>query len=482
MEFIPSDHVAAIRNRIGHPIIDSDGHLIEYLPLVRDFLVEDAGEDVAKGFDAMVRSSLRRTTVPSPEQRRQGGVHATAVWGIPTRNTLDRATVMLPDLLYRRLDELGIDFAVLYPTYGLTVTALGNAELRCALARALNRYYAEVYADYRDRLEPVAAIPTFSPEEAIAELDHAVGELGLKSVMLGGTIPRPYDAAPDSPGRWIDTLGHDSLYDYDPLWRRCEELGVAPTFHSGGQGWGTRMSTTNNSYNQVGNFAAADEGTCRSLVFGGVPMRFPGVRFAFQEGGVAWAAALLAGIATHWEKRNIDAIQHYNPANLNREMLGQLFEQYANGGIAERRGRLADGLAMLSDPDELDRDIDMFGESQLTGLDDLLDMFSNRFFFGCEADDPMNVLAFSRSVNTGSVTLPAVFASDIGHWDVPDMREVVAEAYELVEDGHIDEEHFRAFVFDNPIRLWAGMNPDFFKGTVVESAVAKERDSALTGS
>ena len=58
---------------------------------------------------------------------------------------------------------------------------------------------------------------------------------------------------------------------------------MAPTFHSGGQGWGTRMSTVNNSYNQVGNFAAADEGLCRSLVFGGVPMRFPNLHFAFHE-------------------------------------------------------------------------------------------------------------------------------------------------------------------------------------------------------
>ena len=53
MNFVPSDEVAAIRNRIEHPIIDSDGHLIEYLPLVRDFVVEEAGEDVAQRFDRM---------------------------------------------------------------------------------------------------------------------------------------------------------------------------------------------------------------------------------------------------------------------------------------------------------------------------------------------------------------------------------------------------------------------------------------------
>src|SRR4051812_1545516 len=242
--YLPSEDVRAIRESIDHPIIDSDGHLVEYLPLVRDFLLEETDPGIAEAFDRVTHSSLPRVSVPSPADRRQRGIHAAGIWGLPARNTLDRATVMLPDLLYRRLDELGIDFAVLYPTYGLPVTAIPNTELRCALARALNRYYAEVYADYRDRLEPVAAIPTFTPEEAIAELDHAVGELGLKTIMLGGTIPRPYDSAPENAGRWIDTLGHDSLYDYDPLWRRCEELGVAPTFHSGGQGWGTRMSTT----------------------------------------------------------------------------------------------------------------------------------------------------------------------------------------------------------------------------------------------
>ena len=472
MTSAPSDDVARVRARIDHPVIDSDGHLIEYLPLVRDFLVEEAGESMATGFDAMIRSALQRSAVPDRTRRRQLGIHAAGVWGIPTENTLDRATAMLPQLHYRRLEELGIDFAVLYPTYGLTVTALPNEELRRALARALNRYYAEAYAGFRDRLEPVAAIPTFTPQEAIAELDYAVGELGLKAVMFGGTIPRSYESAPESPGRWIDTLGHDSLYDYDPLWKRCVELGVAPTFHSGGQGWGTRMSTTNNSYNQVGNFAAADEGTCRSLVFGGVPFRFPALHFAFQEGGVAWAAALLAGIVGHYEKRRIEVIGRYDPARLDRHLLAALFEEHATGEVAARRQRLDEALVMLSDPDELPRDVDMFGESGLTGLDEIFDVFSRRFFFGCEADDPMNALAFSASANPGRTTLPAIFASDVGHWDVPDMRQVLPEAYELVDEGHIGPEDFRSFVFDNPVRLWTGGNPAFFEGTVLEDAVA----------
>jgi hypothetical protein len=69
--------------------------------------------------------------------------------------------------------------------------------------------------------------------------------------------------------------------------------------------------------------------------------------------------------------------------------------------------------------------------------------------------------------------LKAVFSSDVGHWDVPDMNEVLAEAYELVEHGLVNDAEFKEFVFENPVTLHAGMNPDFFKGTVVEAEVAK---------
>jgi len=53
------------------------------------------------------------------------------------------------------------------------------------------------------------------------------------------------------------------------------------------------------------------------------------------------------------------------------------------------------------------------------------------------------------------------------------MSEVLEEAWELVEHGLISEDDFREFVFTNPARLHTALNPDFFKGTVVEDAVAK---------
>ena len=91
----------------------------------------------------------------------------------------------------------------------------------------------------------------------------------------------------------------------------------------------------------------------------------------------------------------------------------------------------------------------------------------------CEADDRLAALAFDSAKLPFGARLKAMFSSDIGHWDVPDLRRVLEEAYELVEDGVMSEPDFREFTFTNPAMLHAGMNPDFFKGTVVEDAVAK---------
>ena len=125
----PSDAVRRIRARLEHPIIDSDGHLIEFLPLVRDRLVDLAGVSVAQRFDVLVDSGKTLQGV-SDEIRKRHGITQTPWWGIPTRNTLDRATAMLPRLLYERLDELGLDVAVLYPTYGLIPIHISDEELR----------------------------------------------------------------------------------------------------------------------------------------------------------------------------------------------------------------------------------------------------------------------------------------------------------------------------------------------------------------
>src|SRR5205085_11230847 len=112
--------------------------------------------------------------------------------------------------------------------------------------------------------------------------------------------------------------------------------------------------------------------------------------------------------------------------------------------------------------------LDEFAACGIESADDIRRLFEPHFYFGCEADDPLVAWAFATSVNALGARLRPVFGSDISHWDVPDMTEPVAEAWELVERGVIGEAEFRELTFLNPVRLHAGMNPSFFKGTVCE--------------
>ena len=48
------------------------------------------------------------------------------------------------------------------------------------------------------------------------------------------------------------------------------------------------------------------------------------------------------------------------------------------------------------------------------------------------------------------------------------------EAFEMVEKGFMTEQDFREFTFTNAARLHTRNNRDFFKGTLVEKAVAEE--------
>ena len=83
----------------------------------------------------------------------------------------------------------------------------------------------------------------------------------------------------------------------------------------------------------------------------------------------------------------------------------------------------------------------------------------------------MNALAFDDRINPDGALLRAMFASDIGHWDVPDFNGVLPEAWELVEHDLVTRTQFADFMFGNVARLFTGTNPAFFDGTMVESQV-----------
>jgi len=194
---------------------------------------------------------------------------------------------------------------------------------------------------------------------------------------------------------------------------------------------------------------------------------------AFLEGGVGWACSLYNDLIGHWKKRNREALEEVNPANLDRPRLAQLIREYGGKWIANGIEPLDSMLA--GDQSTATgglRELDDFAACKISRAEDIRDLFANNFYFGCEADDPSNAYAFNRKSNPYGAKLNVLFGSDIGHFDVKDMKEVVPEAYELLEEQLITEDDFRDFMFTNPVRFWGEANPNFFKGTRVEKEAA----------
>lgn len=477
-----SNPAAQIRESLGHPIIDGDGHIVEILTVFLDYLRQVGGTKLAERYrqiheaNSPYHDDAEGWYALDAEARQKRRLMRPPSWLVNTADARERATTMLPNLIRSRLDEFGIDFAIMYTSVGIPIATSDDDELRLGGCRALNLMYADLFDAHRDRMTPSAVIPIHTPDEAIAEMEFAVKERGFKTITIPGCVRRPIEGAGGHrQAVWIDPLAVDSLYDYDPVWAKCLELGVAPaTHHNGmGAGWGARSTTTNFMYNHIGHFAAGAEAACKALFMGGVTQRFPDLRIAFLEGGASWALSLLNDIVEHWEKRNVGALRRVtDPALLDRTALSDYFERYG-GDLVNATGDAAKLDSIFASPPgaETADDVDDWKAIGLSGKDDIGKRFLPNFFIGCEADDRMNGAAFDARLNPFGQKLNAFLGSDIGHWDVPDPTKVIPEAWEMVEDGLLSEPDFRAFTFENVTRLHTQMNPDFFKGTAVEGAV-----------
>ena len=468
-----------LHNRLRHPVIDADGHWIEYGPIMKEEFRRIGGDAAAEAL-AMATQRVPNALSLSVAERGRRRVGQESFWSSPSENVLDRATAMLPRLMYERLDDLGIDFCVVYPTAGLGFHRMQDTRLRRAICRAYNVFTADQFRGLEDRVIPAAIIPMYTPEEAIEELEFASKQLGYKVMMVGGLMRRKVTAlAEENPEAskvvdWYDVVGLDSDHDYDPVWKKCLELKIAPSFHNGARSILLRNSPSNFCYNHIGHFASAGHAVAKAIFLGGVTRRFPNLNFAFLEGGVGWACMLYADLIGHWEKRNRKALESTNPDNLDVKALLGYAQKYGQEALVEavRRGEGLEGDSNSKLTGGLE-DLDDYFRCKIGAKSDIKDLFVPRFYFGCEADDPVNAWAFNKKANPMGARLNAIFSSDIGHFDVPDMTEVVPEAYELVEHELLTDDDFRDFMFTNAVRFWGEVNPDFFKGTVVEKAAAQ---------
>ncbi len=475
---------ARVHRRLNHPVMDADGHWLELMPIFVQYLDEVAGPVKVDEFLTSLKTRFGHSWFAvSPEERNSRRIPRPGWWTYTTKNVEDRAASMLPKLYRERLDDWGIDYAVVYPTMGLDLLRIEDADMRRPVVRAFNVMAADMFRLYADRITPAGICPLHTPAEGIEEAEYAVRQLGLKVLSMNCAVvrPLPADAAAETdPAKrriYVDCLAMDSAYDYEPVWAKMVELKVAVTNHMGSMGWPDRNSPSNFVAIHLGHFAQANHLFARGLFMGGVTQRFPNLNFGLLEGGAGWACNLLTDLCSHWRTRNAKAVEeNCKPSNLDLVKLRKVMEEYTRG---DKRfaGKLDELLTrnleaqrpFMSAEALTERHVgeDDFSQVRIGSEDEVRRLFTQTIYVGCEADDPMTPVAFDPKYRFG---VKPILGSDISHFDVVDAGEVLEEAWETVEHGLMTEENFHDFTFGHAVALHGGMNPDFFKGTVVESA------------
>ncbi|MBM3598209.1 MAG: amidohydrolase [Alphaproteobacteria bacterium] len=252
----------------AHRIIDADGHIIDDLDRMKTYL--EAPWDKRRG------SITMHETWDSTLSGKYGFYHRK---GYPASDL---------DEWLAEMDKHGIETTVEYPSH-VSVTHMPEPDFAVAICRAYNNYFAEEFGRKTKRLRGVAMIPPQDPKEAARELRRAVTELG----MVGGHIKSAGLRAP---------LGDRS---YDPIWAAAQELGVPIVIHgtrNGSWEFGCGQFTTFSEIHTVA-FPVGVMIQLTSILYQGVPERFPKLKLGFTEVGATWVPYWLDRMDEHWEKR-----------------------------------------------------------------------------------------------------------------------------------------------------------------------------------
>ena len=189
-----------------------------------------------------------------------------------------------------QMDEFGLDYSILNPTVNLALATVSNSRLAVALARAYNDWIVDTFLDHGDGriLSSILAAPQ-RPDLAAEEIDRLAGEDAMVAVHIPETGLDP-------------PAGHPR---YDPIYEAASANDLPVLFHSGSGATGKAFPVVRNGAETYAEDHAvvhpfSNMWTLTSLLFQGLPERFPGVDWVLQESGIAWVPYMVWRLDDHY--------------------------------------------------------------------------------------------------------------------------------------------------------------------------------------
>lgn len=271
------------------PTLDADGHVLEPRGMWRDYIAPRFRDDApcVRRVDAQRELLFAAGKPLSPYSVTPLGALGVGEVGDYDQN---RAGGFDPKARLPDMDAEGIDRVVLYPTLGLFMGGVADADLAAAIAAAYNDWLADYCAAAPDRLFGAAMLPLQDIERSVAEVRRIGRRACFRAVFVR---PNPYA------GRALHTRR------YDPLWAALADHDLAVGVHEGAVGnmetAGAARYGDNIFFNHVVAHGIEMQLAVLSIVCGGVMERFPALRFAFLEAGGGWLAGWLERMDHHFD-------------------------------------------------------------------------------------------------------------------------------------------------------------------------------------
>jgi predicted TIM-barrel fold metal-dependent hydrolase len=189
-------------------------------------------------------------------------------------------------------DRDGVAAEVLYPSVGMLLCNLPDADYKKACFDAYNLWIAEFQRFAPERLVGVGQTALRSVAEGVVDLER-IRELGLRGVMLPGRASCEEAAGDYDDPRW------------DPLWRAAIDLGLPVSFHILTSGTDVTMhpSFRGPKMNSFLGIIRGCQDIIGTLVFGGVFERHPELRVVCVEADAGWVP--------HWMYRADHALRRH---------------------------------------------------------------------------------------------------------------------------------------------------------------------------
>jgi predicted TIM-barrel fold metal-dependent hydrolase len=201
-----------------------------------------------------------------------------------------------PEDRIRDLAQDGVEAEVLFPNKGLTIWATPDPDFSHAMCRAYNDWAWDEFADFNDRLAPMACLAPAALEKTIAEIQRCAA-LGFKGLSLPC---KPVWGAPDH------TQLNYNLPEFDDLWACVQDVDLPITFHvSTGRDPRTARGNGGAVINYAVHSLAPTMEPIANLCASGVLDRYPKILFGTIEAGIGWVAWALEALDEAYRKHHM---------------------------------------------------------------------------------------------------------------------------------------------------------------------------------